>query len=211
MASDLDRTLSQFIDAWNAGRRPDVDEHLARVPEAQREELAGELMAFLRFAPTPSYSEGTLREIRAEPAVVEALGTAGERSGLLPVLLRRLRERLGLSAGQLAGELVRDLGMAEEAGAKTATYLERWERGELASARVSRRVFEGSRARVLGVPRTELEGAADVGGWATAPVFRAEGDAAQSAAPYLELLADALETPGEAGRDEVDDLFLGGR
>lgn len=78
------------------------------------------------------------------------------------------------------------------------------------SSRVSRRVLEGL-ARVLGVPRSELEGAAEVGGWATAPVFRAQGDAAQVATPHLELLADALETPGEAQRDEVDDLFLGGR
>jgi hypothetical protein len=28
---------------------------------------------------------------------------------------------------------------------------------------------------------------------------------------HLEILAEALEAPGGAGRDEVDDLFLGGR
>ena len=29
-----DVVLSEFIDAWNAGRRPSVREHLLRVPEA---------------------------------------------------------------------------------------------------------------------------------------------------------------------------------
>ncbi len=210
MTIDRDRILSDFIDAWNAGKRPEVDDYLDRVPAEEREELAQELMSFLTFAPTPSYSEATLSEIRAEPVVAQALGAAAQRSGLLPPLLGRLRKRLGLSTAQLAGALARELGLPEAHQDKTAGYLERWERGELASARVSRRVFEGM-ARVLGVPRAELEGAADAGGWAAAPVFRAGGAAAEEAAPYLELLADALETPGEAARDEVDDLFLGGR
>jgi len=210
VTSDRDRTLSDFMDAWNAGERPDVDDYLARVPTAQREELAEQLMTFLSFAPTPAYSEATLAEIRAEPVVVAALRAASGRAGLLPALIGRLRARLGLSTEQLAGELVRELGLAEKHAAKTTSYLDRWERGELASAPVSRRVFDGL-ARSLQVPRVELEGAADAGGRAPAPVFRADGDAAQATAPYLELLADALEAPSDAERDEVDDLFLGGR
>jgi hypothetical protein len=62
------------------------------------------------------------------------------------------------------------------------------------------------------VPRSELEGAGDVGGWAApAAAFRATDEAADEAAPHLDLLARGLSTPGAAARDEVDDLFLGGR
>ena len=57
---------------------------------------------------------------------------------------------------------------------------------------------------------------ADGGGWSTtvahaAPVFRADEDAAARTGRHLEVLADALAAPGGEARDEVDDLFLGGR
>ena len=42
-------------------------------------------------------------------------------------------------------------------------------------------------------------------------MFRAGEDAADASRRHLELLGDALEAPGGEGRDEVDDLFLGGR
>jgi hypothetical protein len=209
---ERERILSEFIDAWNAGRRPDVDEHIARAPARERSELAEELLAFLAFAPTPSYGEAELAAIRAEPIVTEALTAAGERGGLLPALLPRLRERSSLTTPELAAELVGALALAREREAKTAGYLERLEHGELEPARISRRVFDAL-ARVLGVPRSELEGAGDLSGWRApaAPVFRADQDAAEAVGPHLELLADALAAPGGAERDEVDDLFLGGR
>ena len=54
MTTDRDRILSEFIDDWNAGRRPDVDDYLARVPEGERDELADQLMSFLTFGPPPN-------------------------------------------------------------------------------------------------------------------------------------------------------------
>lgn len=210
MASETDHIYSEFIDAWNAGRRPDVEDYLARAPEAEREQLADALASFLVFAATPAYSEQTLAEIRAEPIVAEALAATAERSGLMPALMHRLRERLGLSTEQLASALVTDLGLADQRRPKTASYLDRWERGELASARVSQRVFEAL-GRVLGVPAGELQSAADAGGPRVAPVFRSTAPAAPASAPHMEVLADALETPADAEYDEVDDLFLSGR
>jgi transcriptional regulator with XRE-family HTH domain len=212
VAVERERILSEFIDAWNAGRRPDVDEHLARAPAHERDQLAEELLAFLSFAPTPSYSDADLAAIRAEPAVARALAATGERGGLLPALLPRLRERRSLSTSQLAAELVGLLGLSRDRAVKTAAYLDRLEGGELEPARISRRVFEAL-ARVLRVSRGELEGAGDLSGWgpAAAPAFRAEEDAAEAVSPHLELLGDALAAPGGAARDEVDDLFLGGR
>jgi hypothetical protein len=212
--TDRDRILSEFIDAWNAGRRPDVDDYLARVDETERGELADALMAFVRFAPTPAYSEGTLAEIRADPIVAEALAAAGERAGLLPSLFVRLRTRLGLSNADVASELVESLSLPADRAPKTGWYLERLERGELEPSRISGRVLDAL-ARLFGVPRSELEGAGDVGGWAApaapAAAFRASDEAADAAAPHLDLLARGLTTPGDAARDEVDDLFLGGR
>lgn len=209
---ERERILSEFVDAWNAGRRPDVDEHIARAPEGERAELAEDLLSFLAFAPTPEYGDAELQAIRDEPIVVEALAAAGERGGLLPALLPRLRERRSLTTAQLASELLSALGIASDREAKAAAYLERLEDGELEPARISRRVFDAL-ARVLGVPRAELEGAGDLSGWreAAAPVFRADEDAAEAISPHLELLGDALAAPGGADRDEVDDLFLGGR
>ena len=165
MSTDREQILSEFIDAWNAGRRPDVDDYLARVHEADRDELAAELTAFLRFAPTPDYSDEALEAIRADPIVAEALGAAGGRAGLLPSLFVRLRARLGLSNADVAGELVQSLSLPADRAPKTAAYLDRLERGELEPSRISGRVFEAL-ARVLRVPRAELEGAGDVGGWA---------------------------------------------
>jgi transcriptional regulator with XRE-family HTH domain len=212
VTSNRDRVLSEFIDAWNAGRRPDVDDYVARVAPEERGELADELIAFLSFAPTPPYSDADLEAIRAEPVVAGALAAPGERGGLLPALLTRLRQRSSMSTPQLAGALVRALDLAGSRREKTAAYLERLERGELEPTRVSRRVFEAL-ARVLGVPRDELEAAGDLGGWGPRPatMFRADDDAARAVSRHLDILAEALEAPGGEGRDEVDDLFLGGR
>jgi hypothetical protein len=215
VTSSRDRVLSEFIDAWNAGRRPDVDEYIARVPAEEQGAMADELISFLSFAPTPAYSEETLAAIRAEPIVAEVLAAPDAQGSLLPKLLSTLRKRFSVTTPQLAGELVRELGLPDERQAKTASYLDRLEHGELEPTRVSRRVFVAL-ARLFGVPGDQVEGAADFSGWrpiapAAAPIFRAEDEAAHAVAPHLELLADALEAPGDQGRDEVDELFLGGR
>lgn len=214
MSTAREQVLSEFIDAWNAGRRPDVDDYIARVADDEQSELAEELATFLSHGPTPAYSDDALREIRAEPAVAEALAAA-EREGLLPRLLTGLRARLGMSTGDVATALVGELGLAEAQQPKTAGYLERLEQGRLEPTRVSRRVFDAL-SRVFRVARDELEGAADSGRWsgvppAAAPVFRAEEHVAQLAEEHLEVLADAMAAPGGEERDEVDDLFLGGR
>jgi len=213
---DRERILSEFIDAWNAGQRPDVDEYIARAPAREQGELADELVAFLSFAPTPAYDDQALAAIRAEPIVAEALAASGERAGLLPALLVSLRERLSMTTAQVAADLVSQLGLPREREAKTAAYLDRLEHGELEPGRVSRRVFDAL-ARLFAVPRDQLEGAGDLGGWApraataSGPLFRAQEDAALAVSEHLDVLADALSARGGDARDEVDDLFLAGR
>lgn len=213
MSSTREQVLSEFIDAWNTGQRPNVDDYIARVPAEDRDALGEELLAFVALAPTPAYSDDALVAIRSE--IAAAVGPSEER-GLFGSLLARLRERLGLSTAEVAGELVTELGLSAKQAPKTAGYLERLETGSLEPARVSRRVFDAL-GQLFRIPAAELEGAADRSGWgvpavaSAAPVFRANEDAAQRASRHLEVLADALVAPGSAPRDEVDDLFLGGR
>ena len=220
MPRGLDQILSEFIDAWNAGARPDVDDYLARASESDRGELAEQLVSFMTFAPTPAYSDEALAAIRGDPIVAEALGAPSGRGGVLPTLLVALRRRLSWTTPQVAGELARELEVSDENTSKIAAYLDRLERRELDPSGVSSRVFDGL-ARLFGVPRDELEDAADLGGWAlraapapgrAAIAFRAgDKEAAEDARDDLELLARALHAPGAAARDEVDELFLGGR
>ena len=165
MSTVREQVLSEFIDAWNAGRRPDVDEYIARVPEDEQAAFSEELLTFLSFAPTPAYSDEALAAIEAEPALIETLRAPAGRGGLLPDLLKRLRERFGMSTNDVAGDLVGELGLAEDRAPKTAGYLEQLEQGRLEPARVSRRVFDAL-GRVFGLASSELEGAADTGGCA---------------------------------------------
>src|SRR3954469_4630971 len=193
MSTTREQVLSEFIDAWNAGQRPDVDEYIARVPPDEQDALGEELLNFVTFAPTPEYSDVALAAVRTELA--ETLGGAAEPAGVLAALLTRLRERFGLSTAEVAGELVGDLGLEPNQAQKTAGYLERLETGKLEPTRVSRRVFEAL-GRVFRVPGSELEGAADRSSWsvvpmpaAAAPVFRADEDAKEAANRHLEVLA----------------------
>jgi transcriptional regulator with XRE-family HTH domain len=207
---DPDRVLSEFIDAWNAGRRPDVDEHLARVEPAQRDELAGDIAAFVAFAPTPDYDDAALAAIRAEPAVAAAAAAVHRSTGLWPALLPRLRERAALTTAQLASALVGALGLPAAREPKTQGYLERLEAGDLEPRGLSGRLLDAL-ARVLAVPRDDLEAAGAFGAPAAAPaLFRAEGPAAEAVREDLDVLADALAAPAGGDWDEVDELFRGG-
>ena len=206
MPPDPDRILSDFIDAWNAGRRPDFDEHLARAAEADREQLAADITAFVAFAPTPDSDDAALAAIRAEPAVAAGAAAATARGGLWPALLPRLRERAALSTAQLAAGLVGALGLPSDREPKTRGYLEQLEAGELEPRGLSGRLLDAM-ARLLGVPRGELEGASAFGAPAPVALFRAEGPAAETIRADLDVIADALAAPSGAGWDEVDELF----
>src|SRR4051812_38500309 len=139
MSSTREQVLSEFVDAWNAGQRPDVDEYIARVPAEEQVALGEELATFLTFAPAPAYSDDALAAIRAE--ITTTVGAEEER-GLFAALLTQLRERLGLSTADVAGELVADLGLRTAQTKKAAGYLDRLESGAIEPARVSRRLLD---------------------------------------------------------------------
>jgi hypothetical protein len=214
MSTSSDEVLSEFIDAWNAGRRPRVLEYLDRVPEgAARDELADQIAAWLEVAPAPELDAAARARIRAEPAVARALEAAGSQAGLWPTLIPRLRARAGLSIGEVAARIVERFGLGAGDQERAATYLERLEHGELEPARVSRRLLDAlgdllgaggrtlAEAGALGAPRAAVAGGA---------LFRAGADAGDQIAEDLDVIGAAAMTPAPPPMDELDRLFAGG-
>jgi hypothetical protein len=208
-----DRVLSEFIDAWNAGRRPRALDYLRRVPDGpDRDELAAQLSAWLEVAPAPHHDEATRAAIRAEPAVARALAAAEAQAGLWPQLVPGLRERAGLSVAQVAARLVERFGLAAGDEARAAGYLERLERGELEPARVSRRLLDAL-GELLGAGGRTLADAGLLGPAARpagAALFRGPAGAADGVAEDLDVLGAAATTPAPPAMDELDRLFAGG-
>jgi transcriptional regulator with XRE-family HTH domain len=208
--TETDRLLSQFMDAWNAGRRPRVQDYLARAPDDARAELAEQLTTFLEYAPTPDYAEATMAELMAEPAVVTAAAAFESEAGLWPALLPRLREQARMTLGDLARRLNEALAVTGRE-TKTEAYLKQMEAGSLDPGGVSRRVLEAL-GRILRVDPEDLDRAGAFGVAEPAPaLLRSEPGTAPSVA-HLEVLADALAAPAPGEEwDEVDRLFRGGR
>src|SRR3954470_15482637 len=127
MTTDRDRVLSEFIDSYNAGRRPGIDDYLGRVPDDERELLLADMSNYMTWAPTPGFDDGTVAQLRAEPVVVQALARARRRPQSWAEILAARRKALSLSTEQLAGKLVGALGLSKKLAAKTAVYLERSE------------------------------------------------------------------------------------
>ena len=210
MAS-VDETLSAFIEAWNAGQRPDVDEYLERAPAPEREELAGLIRAFLEEAPVPAYSEETLAAIKSEPAARKAAALLDDEEGLWPALLPRLRHRMKLKREEVVAQLAELLGVGANAQ-KVRAYYHEMESGTLDPEGVSRRVLDAL-GRILGVSAGELEEGGrfeptDLGlgaAWMRPVDIRM--------ASHLAAESLAYDSPGGAPEewDEVDRLFRGGR
>jgi transcriptional regulator with XRE-family HTH domain len=213
--SGTDRLLSEFIDDWNAGRRPSVRDVLRRVPDGDaRTKLAGDIEAWLELAPTPDLDARARAAVRADPVVQRVLAAVGEDAGLWPQVLPDLRSRARLSVAELAARLVERFGLAAADEDRTAAYLARMERGELDATRVSRRLL-AALGELLGTSPATL---ADAGAFgrglrpvsAGGTLFRRDGAADPSIADDLALLTRAALDPAPPSLDDVDRLFLGG-
>jgi transcriptional regulator with XRE-family HTH domain len=203
----VEQILGEFVDAWKAGRRPDLTEYLARAPEAERDELAGLLAAWLEIAPTPAYDAPAREAIAREPALRSALDAAAWAREPLAARLAALRERAGLAVGDVARRLVAVFGLQGEEQ-RTAGYLQALERDELDASRASRRLLDAL-AAILGADRGELV-AAPVAPAAGQAFFRAQDDAARWVAEDIDALSRAAVAAAPAPMDELDRLFLGG-
>ena len=213
--STTDQVLSEFIDAWNAGRRPRVREYLERVPAGSgRDALAEQITTWLAVAPAPALDDEAREGIRRERVVAEVLAAGGSDAGLWPSVVPGLRERAGLSVREVAARIVERLGLRPGDADRTAEYLERLERGELEARRVSRRLLDAL-GSVLGAAGVTL---ADAGRFGAAlrpapggaPLFRAQDAADRQVAEDIAALSRAAFAPAPEAMDEVDRLFLGG-
>jgi hypothetical protein len=197
MSEPIDKVLSEFIDAWNAGKRPRVDDYLERAAPADRDELAERLGDWLLVAPGPDYSAKALADIRAELAGLPELW---------PEVLPTLRERAGLRVRDLAARITAAFGLQGEEE-RTSAYLERMERGELDASQISRRLLEAL-GRALGADL--IRGAGLRPAARGQALYRAERDAGASFEEELEALSQAAMAPAPPPMDELDRLFTGG-
>jgi hypothetical protein len=211
MAS-VDETLSAFIEAWNEGQRPDVDEYLERAPAGERKDLADLIRTFLLEAPVPSYSEETLVAIGAEPGTRKAAALLDEETGLWPSLLPRLRHRMKLKREEVVVQLAELLGVGADAP-KVRAYYHEMETGTLDPEGVSRRVLDAL-ARIFGVSAGELETGGEYSvAFSPEAAFLRRLDGLAGSADHV--LAESMEYGSPGGEpeewDEVDRLFRGGR
>jgi hypothetical protein len=205
----LDVLLNEFVDAWNSGDRPQVDDYVSRAPEGQGDELAGLIGAFLEVAPTPPYTPEQLDELRADPTVRQISGLIDSPSGLWPSLLPRLRTRAQLTRDQVVERLAKALGV-QGREPKVKDYYHQMESGRLDPQGVSSRVLE-SLAGIFKVSVGEIEAAGDFPfepGGATSPAYMRSYSLGEVAASEG---VDFQAGSAGAQQDEVDELFLGGR
>lgn len=211
-----DQLFSDFVDAWNAGHRPQLADYLARLEDdTARREFAEQIVTFIDLAPPPAYSEQARAAIQAEPAVARVLAAAGGEGGLWPELLPELRARSSLSLAGLAARVRERFSLADTEQERTAGFLSQMESGELEPAGVSRRLLDAlgelldttaERLAEAGTFGRGLRPAAAGG----AHLFRADGPAAAPMAADLTVLSDAARAPAPPRLDEVERLFLGG-
>jgi hypothetical protein len=207
----IDRLLNEFVEAWNAGDRPQVDDYVERAPEGERNELAGLIGAFLEIAPTPPYSPDQLDTLRKDPLVQAIAQLAEDEPG--PTPLPRLRERAKLKRDQVVEALARVLGFPDKQQ-KIRRYYHWLEIGTITPGQVSQRVVDAL-ADILHVTPKDVEQAGAFFHLSPEPAAnmflrRDEYGNEILTDEELELAASRSPIPQE-NWDEVDRLFLGGR
>ena len=195
--TEIAHLLGEFIAAWNQGQRPRMAAYLERAAPNERDELADRIETFLTIAPDPVYDGSTWAEMVSDPMIERVAHMSMGAAEPLP--LPALRERAGLSLGQLAAKL----GFSGASAKKAAGVLE-----EIESGRQEPRAFVLERiAEVLRVPRDAITAALPSAPPATGMAFR-KGEGAD-VRPIDFAASAALSDDDEW--DEVDDFFLGPR
>ena len=205
--TSIEQLVGQFIDDWNAGRRPDVLAFLERAAPQDRDALASQLETWLELAPTPAYDQPTRHSIASEPALLAALDAATALRAPLAQRLPTLRNRAGLAIRDVAARLTQLFDLDDEL--RTVAYLEQIERDELDERRLSRRLLDAL-AAILGTGADQLTPGptALAGGQA---FFRAEENSDVWIAEDIDALSHAALSPAPATpMDDLDRLFLGG-
>ena len=213
--SDIEQVLGDFVDAWNAGRRPRVGDALRRVPAGpDRDELADRLGAWLEVAPEPDHDPAPAPRSAPSPRSPGCSPPPTPRAGCGPRCCRRCASAPGCRCATSRPRSWPGSGWRRDDEPRTAAYVERLERGDLAPEGVSRRLL-GALGELLGAGAGTLADAGRLGGAlrpasAGGVLFRAEGEVDERFAEDLEALSRAAMAPAPAPMDEVDRLFTGG-
>ncbi len=209
--TSIDQALGEFIDAWKAGRRPDVGECLQRVPESDRDELAEQLLNWLSVASTPAYDEPTRAQIAADPLLQASVEELNAVSVPLPERVTAMRVRAGLAIAEVARSVASTFGLGGQE-ARTEEYLQRLEDDEIDPSRLSRRLCDAL-AKILGADpellRPSPSWSLGTAGSAQA-LFRADEVPDAGIADAFDVLSKAAMAPAPEPMDELDRLFLGG-
>lgn len=206
--TDLDRWLSEFIDEWNAGRRPSVRGYLDRAADDRdRSELASLITAFLDIAPIPHYPASVIDDARAGRVVGAAAAAFETTESAWPTLLPRWRAAAGLTLEQLADRVLELAGLKGGNRQRAAGFLTSMERGALDVSSMTERAMRVI-AQALGVNERDLVSAGQPShAMAAGPLFRAvDDDVTDQVGEKLTGLADAMLSSAEA--DPVDEFFL---
>ena len=112
--SDIEQVFGDFIDAWNAGRRPRVGEHLRRVPAGpDRDELAGPAGRLARGRPRARPRRGDpRRDPRGARGRPRPRRPPTPRAGCGPRCCRRCARGRGCRSADVAAALVARFGLA---------------------------------------------------------------------------------------------------
>lgn len=202
MSDDVLQLFEEFTARYAVGERPDPRPYLDRAG-AQSDRLVALIERYVEAAPrrTPSPDE---------VAVLENWLERGE-----PTLVA-LRARKGLKREAVVDALVAALQVASEKRERLAGYYHQLESGFLDSSRVDARVFAAI-AKLFGVSPAELIALPARPLVPEQVYFRRTALAAGETAVSMELRSSDLTVPAAApsarpapaGRDELDELFLG--
>lgn len=212
--SDLDRLLSEYIAAHEAGgAAPDPQPFLDLASPDERRVLARRIDEHLAAAPRRAWDPAAFEAALQSPLMREIATSLQGASGLWPALLPRLRNAAELRRQEVVARLAGELGVADRE-AKVYEYYHGMEQGLLDSEGVSDTVLE----KLAGIVGSSLQALREAGralGDPVSPGSPAGGsvfarttlaDAAYSAPP-----PPAAEEAAEEARDEVDELFTGRR
>ena len=210
--ADPDALLAEFKEAYEAGGQPDLGAILARASPDERQTLQQRIDSYLMTAPRRAWNQAAYEASPARKAVERVWESLEGVSGGWPELLPSLRHRARIKRRALVERLAAALDVSgrEE---QVAVYYNQMEHGRLRAEGVSQRVFEAL-GEILGESAERIRNAG-LGGpppdSGTQPALaRLAFDESRAAPSPGTPEAEAESAEADAGRDEVDELFLGG-
>lgn len=225
--TDLDRLIDEFAAQFDAGEQPNPAAFLARLEPTQRKAFADRIDAYLDTAPDRAWDAAAYEQSAAKRAADRVFESIEGEAGSWPELLPSLRTRARIQRETLTRRLAEKLGFGSDADVRRIhAYYHRMEHGQIPASGVSDQVLEAL-AGLVGSTRAALRSAGErVSGPGAsgqvsfartalpAPQFRQRSmdevsDVVADNAEVTSAFASGETKRQDAGRDELDELFLG--